>query len=326
MDKRIGITTTLPVEAIFAAGYTPVDLNNIFITSEENTMFLEEAEKAGFPRAYCAWIKGIYGAIKRSGIRKIIGVTRGDCSDTHALCEILENESIEVIPFAYPEKPDVKEMKCEIEKLCISLGTTLDAAEEKKNELDKARKLIMEIDKLAYEENTVTGTELFDLQINSSDFKGDPKAYAEKCRGFLDEIKKRKPFKHSLRIGMAGIPPAFSDLVSVMEQRDAAVIFQQIPRQFSLPFIGEGLAESYSKYTYPYAFEFQLRDIIAESENRRLDGIVHYVQSFCHRQLYDKMLRKKLEIPVLSIEGDRPSMVDNRTLTRIEAFFETILF
>ena len=31
---RIGITTTVPSEVIFAAGHTPVDLNNIFIGDE----------------------------------------------------------------------------------------------------------------------------------------------------------------------------------------------------------------------------------------------------------------------------------------------------
>ena len=32
---RIGITTTVPVEIIIAAGHTPVDLNNLFITDPE---------------------------------------------------------------------------------------------------------------------------------------------------------------------------------------------------------------------------------------------------------------------------------------------------
>jgi hypothetical protein len=30
----IGFTTTIPVELIFAAGYTPCDLNNVFIADE----------------------------------------------------------------------------------------------------------------------------------------------------------------------------------------------------------------------------------------------------------------------------------------------------
>ena len=33
IERTIGITTTVPVEAIFAAGLRPLDLNNIFITS-----------------------------------------------------------------------------------------------------------------------------------------------------------------------------------------------------------------------------------------------------------------------------------------------------
>jgi len=31
--QRIGLTTTIPMEVIFAAGKTPCDLNNCFITS-----------------------------------------------------------------------------------------------------------------------------------------------------------------------------------------------------------------------------------------------------------------------------------------------------
>jgi len=33
--KRVGFTTTIPVEIIFAAGKIPVDLNNVFITDED---------------------------------------------------------------------------------------------------------------------------------------------------------------------------------------------------------------------------------------------------------------------------------------------------
>jgi len=33
--KTIGITTTVPIEILMAAGYKPVDLNNLFIGSIE---------------------------------------------------------------------------------------------------------------------------------------------------------------------------------------------------------------------------------------------------------------------------------------------------
>ncbi|MDI6815539.1 MAG: hypothetical protein QMC90_05650 [Dehalococcoidales bacterium] len=32
MENKIGITTTVPIEILIAAGYKPVDLNNVFIT------------------------------------------------------------------------------------------------------------------------------------------------------------------------------------------------------------------------------------------------------------------------------------------------------
>ena len=51
--RRIGITTTLPVEVVYAAGCVPVDLNNIFITSPDAPRLVAEAEQKGFPRTAC---------------------------------------------------------------------------------------------------------------------------------------------------------------------------------------------------------------------------------------------------------------------------------
>ena len=41
---RIGMTTTVPVEVILAAGHVPVDLNNVFITGSEPMRQVEAAE------------------------------------------------------------------------------------------------------------------------------------------------------------------------------------------------------------------------------------------------------------------------------------------
>jgi benzoyl-CoA reductase/2-hydroxyglutaryl-CoA dehydratase subunit BcrC/BadD/HgdB len=51
--RKIGITTTISVEVIFAAGKVPVDLNNCFITSPEKEAYIAQAEAAGFPRNTC---------------------------------------------------------------------------------------------------------------------------------------------------------------------------------------------------------------------------------------------------------------------------------
>ena len=71
MSERIGFTTTVPVEAILAAGAVPVDLNNWFITSPERDRLLEEAEDRGIPASSCTWIKGMYAAIKRRAVDRV---------------------------------------------------------------------------------------------------------------------------------------------------------------------------------------------------------------------------------------------------------------
>ena len=104
--SHIGITSTIPVEIVFAAGLKPLDLNNVFITSPNPEKLLKEAEATGFGHNVCAWIKGIYSAAKHHNIKKIIAVTGGDCSNTIALSEILGSEGIEVIYFNFPHHRD----------------------------------------------------------------------------------------------------------------------------------------------------------------------------------------------------------------------------
>jgi len=89
MNNTIGITATIPVEIIYAAGLKPVDLNNIFITSKNPKILLSQAEAAGFSHNICNWIKGIYATVLNSGIKTVIAVTGGDCSNTIALGELL---------------------------------------------------------------------------------------------------------------------------------------------------------------------------------------------------------------------------------------------
>jgi hypothetical protein len=43
-DKAVGITTTIPIEIVFAAGHRPLDLNNAFITSPSAARMVEDAE------------------------------------------------------------------------------------------------------------------------------------------------------------------------------------------------------------------------------------------------------------------------------------------
>jgi benzoyl-CoA reductase/2-hydroxyglutaryl-CoA dehydratase subunit BcrC/BadD/HgdB len=324
-DNAIGITTTVPVEVLYVAGRLPVDLNNIFVTGAEPHRDIAYAEQNGFPRTSCAWIKGLYGCIHRCGVKTVLGVTQGDCSDTHVLLEILEGEGIEVIPFAFPFRPDATAMQREIDLLCELLGTTSDAAESQKVRLDAARAPAHELDKCFARGVDLSGVVLFESLLNCSDFQGDPDAHAASCKKELALALQAAELPKSIRrLGLLGVPPVYTDLIGTVESREARIIFQEVPRQFALPYAGLSLAESYSRYTYPYSMAARLEDITQAIAERQLDGLIHYTQSFCHRQMQDRLLRDGVDIPVLTLEGDRPGPVEGSTRTRIEAFLEML--
>jgi benzoyl-CoA reductase/2-hydroxyglutaryl-CoA dehydratase subunit BcrC/BadD/HgdB len=97
-----------------------------------------------------------------------------------------------------------------------------------------------------------------------------------------------------------------------------------MPRQFSMPYLDLDLTDQYLAYTYPYDITGRLADLQSAIQERRLDGLVHYTQSFCFRQMFDQMLRERLAIPILTIEGDRPTKLDSRTRMRLEAFVDVL--
>jgi hypothetical protein len=80
--NKIGITTTVPIEVLIAAGCQPVDLNNILVTNPNPERLVNIAERAGFPLNCCSWIKGIYGVCLDYGIDTVICVTSGDAKAT----------------------------------------------------------------------------------------------------------------------------------------------------------------------------------------------------------------------------------------------------
>jgi benzoyl-CoA reductase/2-hydroxyglutaryl-CoA dehydratase subunit BcrC/BadD/HgdB len=84
------------------------------------------------------------------------------------------------------------------------------------------------------------------------------------------------------------------------------------------------LLEQYRRYTYPYDVFGRLEDITRQVALRRVDGVIHYVQSFCFRQIQDTILREALDLPFLTLEGDMPGPLDGRNRLRLEAFLETL--
>jgi len=59
-------------------------------------------------------------------------------------------------------------------------------------------------------------------------------------------------------------------------------------------------------------------------KKRKIDGVIHYTQAFCFRGIEDIIIRKELGVPVLTLEGDRPGKLDQRTRLRIEAFIDML--
>ena len=324
MAFTVGLTSTIPVEIVFAAGCIPLDLNNLFITSPVPEKLLQQAERAGFAHNICAWIKGIYAVTVQHQIPCVIAVTGGDCSNTIALAEVLEQRGVKVIPFDFPLQRDYGVLERQMRNLSRALGAPWDEVEKARARLLPIRRKLVELDRLTYEGNRVTGLENHLFLVTSSDFRSNPEVYEKDLDRFLQEAGSRSPMEESVRLGYLGVPPIFSDLYEFLESIGARVVFNEIQRQFSMPFEGEDLVEQYLKYTYPYGIRGRLEDIQKAIQERRLDGVLHYTQTFCFRQIYDILLRENLSLPVLTVEGDKPGKVDSRTATRLETFVEMV--
>ena len=323
--RRIGITTTVPSEVIWAAGAVPVDLNNIFITSSERERFIRIAELGGYPRNICSWIKGIYGVLRDDpSIQTVVAVTQGDCSNTHALMETLQLRGIETIPFAYPYGREPETLQYEIEKLAERFGTDVKSAEDKIREFENIRINLDLLDKMTWNDDLISGSENHLWLVSSSDFNGDPERFSDELSKLLAEAESRKPFTEKVRLGFMGVPPIIDDIYETAENLGGRVVFNEIQRQFSMPERGSGIVEQYLAYTYPYDIFHRLNFIYREIEKRKIRGMIHYVQSFCHRHIEDLIVREKLTIPVLTIEGESPGKMDERTKIRLQAFIEML--
>ncbi|MBF0546077.1 MAG: 2-hydroxyacyl-CoA dehydratase [Candidatus Riflebacteria bacterium] len=319
-----GITSTIPIEIPLSAKKKIIDLNNLFITSNNPDKYVKLAEEKGYPRTCCTWIKGIYGYVLEKRISKIIFVTGGDCSNTHALRETLLPELKEVFTFSFPYPPDKEALKNEMEKLSTEFGTTILEAEEIGKKLFPIRKMLAELDRLTWEEGIVTGFENFKWLLSSSDFNGAPDKFEQQLAEFLSSVKRREPGVSKIRIGVLGVPPVFSDLHKTIEEIGGKIVFNEIPRQFAMLDLDLDLVSRYQKYSYPYGVWPRIKDINCQIEKRKIDGLIHYTQSFCYRQIHDILLRRMIKCPILTIEGENPSEIDQRTRLRIESFFEML--
>ncbi len=325
IDKRIGFTTTIPVEVLLAAGLVPIDLNNLFINDEERQNLVCQAERAGFTTITCGWIKGLYSTVLKHNIRTVVAVTQGDCSNTHALMETLMEQGVHIIPFAFPWDHDPVVLTAQLKSFRGRFQVRPAQLRKTKQQCDKVRRIVHRIDRLTWHDNKVTGKENHLWQVQCSDFNGDPHQFAHSAKQFLKQARQRKPLIEDIRLAFVGVPPIFDDIYEYIEECGARVVFNEIQRQFSMPFRTRDLVTQYTRYTYPYDVYGRIRDIKREIRRREIDGMIHYVQAFCFRQIQDIVMRKRLKgLPILTIEGDNPGPLDTKSKLRIEAFIETV--
>jgi len=152
----------------------------------------------------------------------------------------------------------------------------------------------------------------------------DPTDYGKRLAEFLANARMRPSARKNLRIGILGVPPINTDFHEVIESFGAQIVLNEIPRQFALYDTSKNLIERYSNFSYPYGVWPRVADLRREILRREIKGIIHYTQSFCHRQIHDIILRKELGVPFLTIEGENPGPVDQRTKLRIESFLEIL--
>ena len=102
------------------------------------------------------------------------------------------------------------------------------------------------------------------------------------------------------------------------------MVFNEVQRQFAMPHHVNSLAEQYSRYTYPYSISERLSDILPELSKRQVDGVIHYVQTFCHRGIGDIIIRHNIDMPLLTIEGNSDYTLSHHLRTKIEAFLDML--
>jgi len=324
--NKIGITSTVPVEILLAAGYQPVDLNNIFINNPQPERLVRAAERHGFPLNTCTWIKGIFSVTQEQQVDTVIGITSGDCSNTLMLLEVLALHGVQAIPFAYPSTPNISDTERELDTLATRFGTSTEAAEKTRVILQPCRQLLAELDRLGWQENRITGLENHYWLVSASDFNGNPERFYTELQTALGVIKKRPPFPQDmLRLAFCGVPAVYGkELYTFLEKHGARVVFNEVQRQFAMTTPCASLATQYTHYTYPYATANRLADISAECARRKVDGVIHYVQAFCHRAIGDIVFRQQLKYPILTLEGNMEFSLTQHTKTRLEAFLDML--
>jgi benzoyl-CoA reductase/2-hydroxyglutaryl-CoA dehydratase subunit BcrC/BadD/HgdB len=207
-----------------------------------------------------------------------------------------------------------------------TFGVSLHEVEQVRQRLGRSRRLAKRIDELTYIESKASGFENHLYQVMSSDLNGEPDVFEKVLEQKVLEIEQRPAVNRKIRLGYIGVPPMSCDLYEYVEKFDAHFVYNEVQREFTFPRgdKAQDIFMQYHDYTYPYDINFRLDEIKRQAAERHLNAIVHYTQAFCYRAIEDIVIKKELNIPVLTIEGDKSNCLDPRTKLRLEAFLDML--
>lgn len=320
----VGFTSCIPLEILIAAGREPLDLERHFLSADNPRELVEEADVTGFPPDSGCLLRGIYGAALQQGVREIVVVTSEEDSGNRALMEILQLHGTRVIPFAYPFDRSADSLAHEIKKLARHFHASAVDINQVRQRLNKIRRKVQEIDRLCWQENRVGSLELYRFQADCADMRGNPDEFEREIDSFLARARKRSPRKETLRLALLGAPPLANNLLQTLEELDARVVFNERPRQVTFPQPGDSLVEQYLHYTTPYDVITRLEEIEQELDTRQVDGVIHVLHAGSCRQVEDAIIRRRLNLPLLTLSGSRPGPVDAHTRAGLETFLQSL--
>jgi len=308
--SKIGITALVPPELIFACDCSPLDVNN----------FIPESRK--YPRnKLCAWT-AIWKEMliqKEIRIESLIVVAGGDCHNALVDGQKVAMSGTRTHFFFYPFDGDAEYLESQLWRLSDFLGDIKNP--DKFKEITNLKKLGQDMDKKRYNGKINPG-EAFRILISSSDLQSDP----DKFRKAISSIRENNIELNS-RVALIGVPPIYHDFHDVAQSLDLAIVFDELPYEF----IRHGgnnireIARDYCNYTFARPLEFRINFLQKELEKRNIDGVIHYTQFACHHMLEDEVIRKELDYPVLTIQGDLPGKTPEQIKLRLEAFREALL-
>ncbi len=307
----VGITALVPPELVFGCGQTPLDLNNAVPTSE------------CVPRGkLCAWTATWRDMLLRGDMRvdRLVVVAGGDCHNALVDGQRVAAKGIPTHYFFYPFDGDEDEMRRHLQDLEAFLGGISDQGAVTR--VADVKDLCIQLD-VARCRRRVLGSRVFNHLIQLCDMGGDLDRFESSVRRALEEVPSEVP---ETRIALVGVPPIYPDFHQVCEGYGMQVVFDELPWEFVR--MGgrtrDTMARNYAGYTFARDLEYRFDRLEQELSRRRVEGVVHYTQYACHHVLEDEMLRQRLDLPMLTVQGDLARRCPEQERLRLEAFSELL--